>query len=414
MDPQGMGTVAANNSSDFVRKLYKMLEDPSYSSVVRWGDDGDSFVVLENEKFTKSILPKHFKHSNFASFVRQLNKYDFHKVRQNNEEGATSIYGPNAWEFRHPEFRANSKDSLDNIRRKAPAPRKPSQMNDEQMPIQQIDLMNQQLVAQAQQLEQLSSRYTELTMNHQMVLQEVLRVQKTVLNHEHVIQDVMVFLHSVDAKQRRDSKAAPLFPPPNGDQAQPGSTHTPTSQSMPPPQDEPSSPLQHASKLLNDLHADVQLNMSSLEQLQDHVHRPPGFMSTPPIDPNSRGGAVQAPTSAGSSSTIAYAKMNGELDQVVYPMGTNNGIDPMYSEHVNNIPYALPSKDLDPADPRRQYANGRKKSAFNDPGWSRAPRILLVEDDPTCRQIGSKFLYSFRCVVDTAVCHISALIVSVL
>lgn len=24
-----------------------MLEDPSYSSVVRWGDDGDSFVVLE-------------------------------------------------------------------------------------------------------------------------------------------------------------------------------------------------------------------------------------------------------------------------------------------------------------------------------------------------------------------------------
>ena len=25
----------------------RMLEDPSYSSVVRWGDDGDSFVVLE-------------------------------------------------------------------------------------------------------------------------------------------------------------------------------------------------------------------------------------------------------------------------------------------------------------------------------------------------------------------------------
>lgn len=44
-------------------------------------------TVAQNEKFTRSILPKHFKHSNMASFVRQLNKYDFHKVRQTNDTG---------------------------------------------------------------------------------------------------------------------------------------------------------------------------------------------------------------------------------------------------------------------------------------------------------------------------------------
>ena len=58
-----------------------MLEDTSFSHVVSWGPQGDCFVVKDMNEFTKTILPRMFKHSNFASFVRQLNKYDFHKVR---------------------------------------------------------------------------------------------------------------------------------------------------------------------------------------------------------------------------------------------------------------------------------------------------------------------------------------------
>lgn len=58
-----------------------MLEDQSFHDVVSWGPHGDCFVVKDMNEFTKSILPRMFKHSNFASFVRQLNKYDFHKVR---------------------------------------------------------------------------------------------------------------------------------------------------------------------------------------------------------------------------------------------------------------------------------------------------------------------------------------------
>lgn len=58
----------------------RMLEDTSFAHVVSWGPQGDCFVVKDMNEFTKSILPRMFKHSNFASFVRQLNKYDFHKV----------------------------------------------------------------------------------------------------------------------------------------------------------------------------------------------------------------------------------------------------------------------------------------------------------------------------------------------
>lgn len=62
-----------------------MLEDTSFSNVVAWGPHGDCFVVKDMNEFTKSILPRMFKHSNFASFVRQLNKYDFHKVKNSDD-----------------------------------------------------------------------------------------------------------------------------------------------------------------------------------------------------------------------------------------------------------------------------------------------------------------------------------------
>ncbi|KAF1809413.1 response regulator [Eremomyces bilateralis CBS 781.70] len=381
----------------------RMLENPTDENIVRWGNEGDSFVVLENEKFTKHILPKHFKHSNFASFVRQLNKYDFHKVRHNNEESGQSQYGPGAWEFKHPDFKMNNKDALDNIRRKAPAARKPNQGPDDVIvPTQQIDLINTQLVATQQQLQQLQERYNELNIHHSMLLQELMGVQKTVVNHEHVMQNVMNFLHSVDAQRRRDSRMINPF-----NQATTPSGGAVAGQSSQQPQieeDVPASPLQQASKLLQETNADMLLNPRNLEHMNEISMRMNGTLTTPPPDyglrnsqqprPGSRG----APRSAGSSSSVRA----GEIDTLVYPVGQTNGIDPMYSEHINNIPYPLPTKPPEPTDPRYQGPEALKKSAQIDPGWIRQPQILLVEDDPTCRRIGGKFLYAFNCAIDSA------------
>lgn len=108
------------STSDFVKKLYKMLEDPNFQSVVSWGPQGDCFVVKDMNEFTKSILPRMFKHSNFASFVRQLNKYDFHKVKNTDD----CQFGEHSWTFRHPDFHADRRDALENIKRKVPAQRK--------------------------------------------------------------------------------------------------------------------------------------------------------------------------------------------------------------------------------------------------------------------------------------------------
>ncbi|KAF2195300.1 heat shock transcription factor 2 [Zopfia rhizophila CBS 207.26] len=386
--------------SGFAYNRNRMLENPTDENVVRWGNEGDSFVVLENEKFTKHILPKHFKHSNFASFVRQLNKYDFHKVRHNNEENGQSPYGAGAWEFKHPDFKANNKDALDNIRRKAPAPRKPNQSTEDMMiPTQQMDLVNTQLVATQQQLQQLQERYNELSIHHSMLLQEVIGLQKTVVNHEHVMQNVMNFLHSVDAQRRRDSRVVNPFGQPGG-QAQNGNVDPQNQQVTPLEDDVPASPLQHASKLLSETNADVMLNPRNLEHMNEITMRMNGTLTTPPPEfmrggtrPASRGAA---PASASSSTSMRI----GDLDNLVYPVGQTNGIDPMYSEHIHNIPYPMPTKPTESGDAR--FQDSRKKSTQVDLGWIRPPQILLVEDDPTCRRIGSKFLYAFHCSIDSA------------
>ncbi|CAL9102214.1 unnamed protein product [Musa acuminata var. zebrina] len=59
----------------FLSKTYELVDDPALDAVLSWGPAGRSFVVWDPVEFARVVLPRHFKHNNFSSFVRQLNTY---------------------------------------------------------------------------------------------------------------------------------------------------------------------------------------------------------------------------------------------------------------------------------------------------------------------------------------------------
>merc|ERR1712110_494879 len=95
----------------FLLKLYTMLEDPNSDDIIGWSTKGDTFIVYNPSDFASMVLPQFFKHSNFQSFIRQLNLYGFHKLKQ----------APDWHEFTHPVFKRAHKHLLKDIKRKIPA-----------------------------------------------------------------------------------------------------------------------------------------------------------------------------------------------------------------------------------------------------------------------------------------------------
>ncbi|OLY80353.1 Transcription factor SKN7 [Smittium mucronatum] len=100
---------------EFVKKLFRILEKDTYKKIIHWSDSGDSFVVIDQSEFSDFVLPRHFKHKNFATFIRQLNKYGFRKVKSRYESKKA---GDLVWEFEHPYFQSKSPNMLDKIKRK--------------------------------------------------------------------------------------------------------------------------------------------------------------------------------------------------------------------------------------------------------------------------------------------------------
>lgn len=112
-----MSSAAPSVTPPFLTKLYGLVDDPATAGLVSWIPLDDpaahSFTVHKPSDFARDVLPRHFKHNNFSSFVRQLNQYGFHKQ------------DPDRWTFAHDSFRRGRMDLLSEISRRRPKTQQP-------------------------------------------------------------------------------------------------------------------------------------------------------------------------------------------------------------------------------------------------------------------------------------------------
>lgn len=78
-----------------------MINSNNYSNIIAWSKNGTMLNIIDPLKLTQNVLHLYFKHNKFASFIRQLNNYDFHKVD-------SDIDGNNI-RFKHKYFKKDMK-----------------------------------------------------------------------------------------------------------------------------------------------------------------------------------------------------------------------------------------------------------------------------------------------------------------
>ena len=139
--------------SPFLHKLYNILEvskinitiktidiqDEKNNSIIKWNKEGNGFIIVDYKRFITELLSKNFKTEVFSSFIRQLNLYDFHKIKSkesnnttnNNQNNNNSIY-----EFTNVNFLKNDPEKINLIKRKTKTENMPNKIQN--MPFKEI------------------------------------------------------------------------------------------------------------------------------------------------------------------------------------------------------------------------------------------------------------------------------------
>ncbi|KAL1689611.1 hypothetical protein GGG16DRAFT_103633 [Schizophyllum commune] len=201
----------------FLQKLHEMVNDPKNEALIRWSDSGDSFFVLDHERFAREVLGRWFKHQNFSSFVRQLNMYGFHKV-QHLQQGtlrSSEADGNEFWNFAHPNFLRGRSDLLALIQRKKQVQNSDGEASGQEVGTsaasgQQVQLDISGIVAGLAAIKRhqdmISSELTHLRENNNLLWQEAMEARARAKKQQDTINRIVKFLAGIFGNHNARSK----------------------------------------------------------------------------------------------------------------------------------------------------------------------------------------------------------------
>lgn len=204
--PRTKGT--SHTPASFLQKTFDILSEASLSSVVSWSGDGNSFAVQDVKGFSEQVLPKYFKHCNFPSFVRQLNMYGFHKLRDQDNA------------FAHPQFQRDKQAMLKDILRKS------SEIPPSKAFLSMADCSGllaklYSLHAHQQDLEalvlSLQGKYRDIRAQNQMLINELVHAQMREQRIEELLVDLAAYITKLQTTDFSAERRMPFLALPSPD-----------------------------------------------------------------------------------------------------------------------------------------------------------------------------------------------------
>ncbi|KAI2793459.1 hypothetical protein POX_a00038 [Penicillium oxalicum] len=229
----------------FVQKLSSFLDESKNTELIRWSDDGNSFIVLDEDEFARRLIPELFKHNNYASFVRQLNMYGFHKKvgLSDNSMRASERKNKSPSEYSNPYFKRGHPELLWLISKpknpaghgakgsKAGARIKTEEVEDNEidetdrehahfttsllilltdsaMPKERLDQVVQSLNEIRMQQARISSHIESLRRDHEVLSAQAATFQEQHTRHENSINAILTFLATVYNRSLQNGDAA--------------------------------------------------------------------------------------------------------------------------------------------------------------------------------------------------------------